>query len=329
MSPELQILQAIRLSPTDDLAWLALADCLEEDGETGCATLLRLTRQLRGVAWEAAERPHLEAQVCALLAGGVRPRLPTRVNAIGMELVLVPPGVFLMGSPESEIGRDPREGLPRTIEVPAPFEVGVAPVTQQQYAAVMGRNPSYFSDRGQGKEMVAGRDTSWHPVECVSWDEAFTFCEMLSRIPLERELGCVYRLPTEVEWEYVCRAGSTSTTTFHCGATLSATQANCDGLHPYGGPDGPCLERTSPVGSYPPNAWGLVDLHGNVWEWCRDLYQMPEAEDLQDLRIARGGCWFNVGAGCRAAQRGLAAPGSRLSSIGFRVVCQVANCAKG
>jgi formylglycine-generating enzyme required for sulfatase activity len=144
----------------------------------------------------------------------------------------------------------------------------------------------------------------------------------------EQRAGRVYTLPTEAEWEYACRAGTL--TPFHFGTELNAQQANCDGNHPYGTTTrGPYLGRTCPVGQYPANAWGLHDLHGNIWEWCadwysEDYYRSGENKDPQgpvsgEGRVLRGGSWINIARHCRAAVRRRLAPTNRSNRIGFRV----------
>jgi formylglycine-generating enzyme required for sulfatase activity len=248
---------------------------------------------------------------------------PPITNSVGMKLVLIPPGTFLMGSPEKEKDRSRDEGPPREVEITQPFYLGIYPVTQRQYEQVMGANPSHFWE-------VPGQDTSRFPVERVSWEEAVEFCKKLSDLPEEKRCGRVYRLPTEAEWEYSCRGGARSSTPFHHGSSLSSTQANFDGRYPYGGgAEGPYLGRTTPVGSYKPNAWGLFDLHGNVWEWCSDWFdagyykqsprQDPPGPPEGSHRVRRGGCWRRYGRYCRSACRGRSGPAIRYSRLGFRV----------
>jgi formylglycine-generating enzyme required for sulfatase activity len=205
------------------------------------------------------------------------------------------------------------------VAITRPFYLGVFPVKQREYLPVMGKNPSLFGPDGGG-----GPD---FPVENVSWTDAVDFCRRLSLGPGEATAGRIYRLPTEAEWEYACRAGTTSPFAF--GDTLSSEQANFDGRNPYGDVEpGPYLRRTSRVGAYPDNAWGLYDLHGNVWEWCADwyradYYQESPAEDPPgpakgQFRVVRGGSWHFYGNECRSAYRGRGSADFRLS-VGFRV----------
>ncbi len=252
---------------------------------------------------------------------------PEMVNAIGMKLVLVPAGTFWMGSPESEAGRSRDEGPRRLVEIGSGFYLGCHPVTQEQYQRVMGSNPSRF-------RVVPGQDTRRFPVENVSWEEAAAFCAALSALPEEKRRGRVYRLPTEAEWEYACRAGSETSQPFHFGSSLSSSQANFDGRHPYGcGSRGEFLQRTSAVGSYPGNAWGLYDMHGNVWEWTSDFYaedayrrcprRDPCGPSSGRERVLRGGSWQNHARLCRAACRDRAGVEYRSLNAGFRVVAEV------
>jgi formylglycine-generating enzyme required for sulfatase activity len=251
-------------------------------------------------------------------------------NSIGMKLVLIRAGKFVMGSPDKEEDRDPEERQ-HEVAITRPFYLGAYEVTQQQFQKVTGKNPSFFpAARGGGPDF---------PVEQVRWRDAVAFCQQLSNLPAEKKAGRSYRLPTEAEWEYACRAGTT--TTFHFGNSLSAKQANFNGNHPYGGAaKGQYLERTAKVGSYPANAWGLYDMHGNVAEWCSDFYdpdyyrkspkenpQGPAAGVLGTgfrgdfFRVVRGGCWLDEARGCRAAHRFRLQPSEPYRLVGLRVVC--------
>jgi formylglycine-generating enzyme required for sulfatase activity len=174
-------------------------------------------------------------------------------NSLGMKFVWVPPGTFLMGSPNHEEEREPNE-FQHKVTLTKGFYLGVTTVTQEQWQAVTGRNPSRFT----GAKNL--------PVEQVSWDDCQEFLEKLGR-----KEGHAYRLPSEAEWEYACRAG---TSTPYCfGDTVSTEQANFNGNSTYGiGKLGVFRLKTTPVASFPPNKWGLYDMHGNVWQWCADTY---------------------------------------------------------
>ena len=237
---------------------------------------------------------------------------PTRQLDLGgglqLELILIQAGTFLMGSPASEAGRDSDE-TQHEVTLTQPFYLGKYPVTQAQWKAVMGKNPSYFKG-----------DTL--PVEQVSWEDARAFCEKV-----RQKTGQVVGLPTEAQWEFACRAGTS--TPFHFGSVLDGTQANCDGNYPYGTTKkGPYLKKTSPVGSYPANAWGLHDMHGNVWEWCQDwdgVYHKGEIRDPKGSgnggrRILRGGSWCYVARYCRAGERIRFSPGNHDDYCGFRLL---------
>jgi formylglycine-generating enzyme required for sulfatase activity len=234
-----------------------------------------------------------------------------------------------MGSPDTEAGREANEGPQHEVEITQAFYLGSVPVTQEQYARLSGDNPSRFSSRGEGPDQVTEIPTSTFPVESVSWEDAIAFCLALSQVPEEKQLGRVYRLPTEAEWEYACRAGNTAP--FHFGETLSSEQANFDGRYPYGGaPRGPCLGRSTAVGSYESNAFGLYDMHGNVSEWCADWYggsyyregvrRNPQGPERGTARVLRGGAFSLSATACRAASRSRLAPSFRNDNTGFRVV---------
>ena len=232
-------------------------------------------------------------------------------NSIGMKLVLIPKGTFMMGSPESEQGRNENENQ-HEVTISKDYYLGVYEVTQAQYEKVMGKNLSYF----QGAKV--GNENADLPVENVSWDEAVKFCKKLSALPEEKKAGRVYRLPTEAEWEYACRAGSKTAYSFD----------DEEGLLPeYGWFSRNSSRRTHTVGLLEPNAWGLHDMHGNVWEWCSDWYEEypkgavsdPTGPKEGSSRVIRGGCWVNVAAYCRSAFRYWRAPSSRNLNLGFRL----------
>jgi len=230
-------------------------------------------------------------------------------GGVTMKLALIPSGTFIMGSPAGEALRDDDEGPQRRVTITKPFYMGIYEVTQAQYEAVTGKNPSYFKG-------------AKNPVERVSWHDAVEFCKALSG-----KTGQTVRLPTEAEWEYACRAGTTKP--FNTGRTISTDQANYDGNFTYGnGRKGVYRKKTVPVGIFGPNAWGLYDMHGNVWEWCSDWYAdsyaNAETDDPQGpasgaSRVLRGGSWGIAPRYCRSANRSRNSPGAWGNYFGFRV----------
>ncbi|WP_445242852.1 SUMF1/EgtB/PvdO family nonheme iron enzyme [Microcoleus sp. POL10_C6] len=214
-----------------------------------------------------------------------------------LDMVAIPGGSFVMGSPNTEAGRSNNEGLQRTVNI-SPFFMGKYPVTQAQYQALMGNNPSHFKGLFKSKQL---------PVEQVSWDEAVKFCRKLSE-----KTGKTYRLPSEAEWEYACRAGTT--TPFYFGETITPDLVNYDGNYPYGcAPKGLYRKQTTDVGSFPPNPFGLYDMQGNVWEWCSDKWHDNYSGAPTDgsswetgtdnKRVLRGGSWNNHALYSRSADR--------------------------
>jgi formylglycine-generating enzyme required for sulfatase activity len=235
-----------------------------------------------------------------------------------------------MGSPEDEVDRYDDEGPQHEVRV-ASFFMAKYPITQAQWRVVadfpkvkVDLNPDPSNFKGDNR-----------PVEQVSWHEAVEFCDRLSRLT-----GREYRLPSEAEWEYACRAGTT--TPFHVGETLTTDLANYNGDYTYDqGPKGIYREETTEVGSFPPNAFGLYDMHGNVWEWCQDHWHENYSEDPprdgsawlfseerksedEHNRVVRGGSWYHLPRDCRSACRHLNGPDVRTDSYGFRVVCSAA-----
>jgi formylglycine-generating enzyme required for sulfatase activity len=251
-----------------------------------------------------------------------RPKLFS--NSVGMKLVLLPAGTFWMGSPPDEAGRRDNEGPRHEVLLSNGLYLAIHTVTQAQFQRIMGRNPSRFD--------VAHGGGADYPVENATWEDAVEFCRRLSALPEEKAAGRKYRLPTEAEWEYACRAGSE--TPFAFGAALSAAQANFNGNFPFGGADrGDYVEKTMPVGSFTPNNFGLGDLHGNVWEWCADWLgsdyygrspkRNPQGPDTGQFRVLRGGSWQNHAVSCRSAYRNGLSPRSRDHCTGFRVAADV------
>ena len=247
-------------------------------------------------------------------------------NALGMPFCWCPAGKFMMGSPETEKDRGTDENQVE-VTLTQGYWLGKYEVTQAEYERVMGKNPGAFSATGTSKDKVTGQDTSRFPVESVSWTEAEEYCRKLTeqeRVAGRLPDGWEYRLPTEAQWEYACRAGTTTATAF--GETLSSKQANFNGGSPYNNEEqGPSLGRTTTVGSYVGNAWGLYDMHGNVWEWCQDWFRNklaggtdPVVTQAASFRVCRGGGWYDYGKYCRSADRTFT-PGSHNSNLGFRV----------
>jgi formylglycine-generating enzyme required for sulfatase activity len=232
-------------------------------------------------------------------------------NGITLEMVSIPGGTFQMGSPESEKVRNNDESPQHSVTVSA-FLIGRYAVTQAQYELIMGSNPSRF--KGPNR-----------PVEQVSWNDAQAFCKKLSQ-----KTGRTYRLPSEAEWEYACRAETT--TPFHFGETITSALANYNGNSTYQSESkGQYREQTIEVGSFPANAFGLCDMHGNVWEWCEDVYHENYQDaptdgkawnisGKKDRNLLRGGSWFDNPWLCRSAERYGQSSGDRDGRVGFRVV---------
>ncbi|MEA5466431.1 formylglycine-generating enzyme family protein [Leptothoe sp. PORK10 BA2] len=244
---------------------------------------------------------------------------PSLGKALPLRMVQIPAGEFLMGSPPAETQREEKEGPQRAIQVPS-FYMGAFTITQQQYEVIMGENPSYFTDD-------QGKDGANLPVEQVTWQEAEAFCQKLSQLT-----GRTYRLPSEAEWEYACRAGTT--TPFCFGEKLTTEIANFFA-------DFSFTEnfeenyRNTPVAvdSFWPNEFGLYNMHGNISEWCADDYHDSYQEapsdakpwksaDAQSSKVIRGGSWFNDTPFCRSASRDKNSQTGRSNVFGLRVVCE-------
>lgn len=254
-------------------------------------------------------------------------------NSVGMKLARIPAGTFMMGSSRKEDERDDKEER-HEVSITKPFYLGVYEVKQSEYDAVAKGGGVYRQSVFKGDD---------NPCENIEWIHAKGFCDQLSNRPEEKKAGRKYRLPTEAEWEYACRAGTS--TAFHFGDSLSSDQANFNGNYPAGGGKrGKYLRKTAPVGSYKPNAFGLYDMHGNVAEWCADWYDPEYYADSPDedplgppfgvvstkftnngnqnfFTVIRGGCWADDGRACRSAYRFRAMPKTQYRLIGFRVAC--------
>ncbi len=285
-------------------------------------------------------------------------------DSLALTMLWIPPGRFWMGSPQSEPERLEREGPQHLVQLQG-FFMGQTPITQAQWRAVAGwqplpaerwgpeldPEPSYFQPSRNTKarsfsearfSLLLGEASSdLRPVENVSWEDAREFCNRLSQ-----RTGRSYTLPSEAQWEYACRASTN--TPFSFGATLTSELANYDENSTYAsGPKGDYRRQTTPVGMFPANAWGLQNMHGNVWEWCLDHWHEnyegapidgsawlkasgqndnPSSQrgsdrvDVSD-RLLRGGSWGSDPGDCRSAYRGGYHPGDSGSTVGFRVVC--------
>ncbi len=280
-------------------------------------------------------------------------------NSLGMPLVMLPKGVTVKGSPLSEYKRATDEDA-RGVMLTKRLLMSTHEVTQREYQSVMSVNPSYYAIEGKGASEVNGLTTDRFPVEQVSWSDAVEFCARLTALSKEQQSGRVYRLPTESEWEFACRANSM--TAFNVGEVIEGNQANfkSETVYWYSKPFD-SLGRSRTIGSYPPNAFGLCDMHGNVAEWCSDFYDpihMGEStgarpRNLEDVlhwledfgvkaqdgylmkdtfnpigpregtvRVVRGGSFNTDGAQVRSAARRQQKPTYKHRTIGFRVVCE-------
>jgi formylglycine-generating enzyme required for sulfatase activity len=259
-------------------------------------------------------------------------------NPIGMKFVLIPPGEFQMGSTKEEVAwaleqgasnspgyqqRVPTETPRHRVRISHPFYFGADEVTQGEYQRLTGSNPSAHAAGGLHAERVAGHDTSRHPVELVSWDEANDYCRRLSETATEKASPHKYRLATEAEWEYACRAGTATRWTF---GDDEAELGDYAWFTPNAG------NRTHPVGEKKPNAWGLYDMYGNVWEWCSDWHGPypdtlcidPVGPESGEHRVFRSNPFHSSWHYQRSAYRDFTAPSKRNFNGGFRVVCEIA-----
>jgi formylglycine-generating enzyme required for sulfatase activity len=262
---------------------------------------------------------------------------PSNLILKPIRMMLILGGTFQMGSPETEIDRFGSESPQHSVNVRS-FFMSEYPIPQIHWWVVADTMPQIeipletYPSQFQRK----GENALLDPVTNINWFEAIEFCQRLSR-----KSGRTYRLPTEAEWEYACRAGTT--TPFHFGETITTDLANYDGTDDpegrwsgsYGrGSKGIYRQETTPVGNFPPNAFGLYDMHGNVWEWCldygRDNYEGAPTDGTawlsgrnQALRTVRGGSWYRSPAYCRSAIRLNFSPSYGYPDIGFRVVCEI------
>ncbi len=245
---------------------------------------------------------------------------------VTLAMVAIPGGSFTMGASETESNLT-RERPQHEVEIP-PFFMSSFPITQKQWREVANNYPRSRRNLDPNPSRFIGENL---PVEKVSWGDAIEFCRRLSR-----ETKLKYRLPSESEWEYACRAGTE--TPFYFGETITSDLANYRGDWVYAKePEGESREKTTPVGIFPPNAFGLYDMHGNVWEWCEDMwypnyYRLPKDGKARtpetdrglddDRSVLRGGSWQSPPIRCRSAYRSRDLRESRSETCGFRVVCE-------
>jgi eukaryotic-like serine/threonine-protein kinase len=237
-------------------------------------------------------------------------------KGVTLEMVQIPGGSFMMGSKETEEGKGRFDGESPQHQVTVPnLFMGKYPVTQAQYQAIMGNNPALFQGIFKSKN---------RPVESVSWNDAMEFCQKLSQ-----KTGKNYRFPSEAEWEYACRAGTT--TPFYFGETITANLANYSGNYTYASsPKGVFRQETTQVGKFPANAFGLYDMHGNVWELCQDSWHdsynhaptdgSAWIDENNQYRVVRGGSWGDAPSYCRSAVRSINSLDDRFTFNGFRLV---------
>lgn len=256
-------------------------------------------------------------------------------NSLEMKLVPIQAGSFQMGSPENEKGHQ-KDETQREVSITKSFHISSTEITQKQWHDLMGTT---FSDLINQQRGPAGRGAKLNskasavgpkqPMCFVNWHDAIAFCQKLTAA--EQKSGTLapdqhYTLPTEAQWEYACRAGTT--TAFSIGNIFTSNDANFYGKLPYGTQEqGAFLEKTTPVSSFKPNAWGLYDMHGNVYEWCFDWYSEnpkirrdPPGPKQGDGRIIRGGAWDRKALSCRSAYRYSRDPNRRSHNIGFRII---------
>jgi formylglycine-generating enzyme required for sulfatase activity len=242
-------------------------------------------------------------------------------SEVKLTLMLIPAGEFMMGAPADELKSSDSERPQHLVQVPQ-FLLGRYPVTQAQWRVVAGYEQGSSIELNPDPSKFKGDN---HPVESVSWEDAQEFCRRLSA-----KTGKKYRLPSEAEWEYACRAGTV--TPFHFGATISSELANYRGSETYNnGPEGEYRGKTTDVGVFPANDWGLYDMHGNVWEWCEDNWHGNHEGAPGDgsawvdtgsntYKLVRGGSWIYYPNDCRSASR--SSSNEFNNNVGFRVVCE-------
>jgi formylglycine-generating enzyme required for sulfatase activity len=322
-----------QMPPVLDLQLTAGNSRLSVSGNAGAPCVVQYATDLvAGATWAALSNITLTATpaiVAEPFSSLTNRRFYRVVINVPSNSAWVPAGSFVMGSPTNEAGRGPNSETQHTVTLSKGFYAGKYLVTQRDYLSLMNTNPSWFNTN-HGYTLDLSR-----PVEQVSWFDATNYCGQLTQ--RERLAGRIfstwsYRLPTEAEWEYLCRAGTT--TQFYYGTNLLSGMANFDGHYEYRGTgtvfntNGIVLNRTAAVGGYQPNGFGIYDLAGNVWEWCQDWYAAftstpvtnPTGAASGSQRVFRGGTFTSPGVECRSAERNRYEPASRFNTLGFRVV---------
>ncbi len=318
-------------SPALSLQLNAGSPQLGVTGDAGSPLTIQYATNLAAGAWQALTNFTLlnPALITDATGPATNARYYRAVIAVPADMNWIPAGSFIIGSPTNEVGRSTNETR-HTVTLTRGFFMGKYPVTQANYSSLMNTNPAYFNTNNGFV-----RDLN-RPVEQVDWSDATNYCGKLTQ--QERAAGHIfatwsYRLPTEAEWEYACRAGTT--TPFYYGNDLLSGLANFNGQYEYVGgvgtvfnSGGVVLNRTVAVGGYAPNARGLYDMAGNVWEWCQDWFGNFSTNSVTDppgpgagtMRVFRGGALNVIGRDCRSASRSGYFPSENLNTVGFRVV---------
>lgn len=315
MPTERDLLSGIVSHPLEYERWLILADWLEDQADPRCE-LARL-RYLLQTEPEHPEREQRQARQVALLDAGLSPVVPTWTNALGMAFALVLPSTFLMGSPETEVGRFADE-IQHAVTLTEPYLLGQHPVTMGAFARFV-EATGYQTEAEKGGDPETWHSPGFaqtvrHPVVCVTWDDAQAMIAWLNETA-----NAVHALPTEAQWEHACRAGSAAA--FFWGS--DATQVG-----EYAWFWDNAGETTHPVDAKRPNGWGLWHVHGNVYEWCEDWYGDYSTEAVTNprgrlsggsSRVFRGGSWGSEARCCRSAYRDNNTPSLCCASYGFRL----------
>jgi uncharacterized protein (TIGR02996 family) len=303
---------AVMAQPEDQTIWHAIADCLEEQDQPLRAELVRLSRIRVG------ENPQ---RVMDLLDAGVEPVIPVFRNMLGMQFAYVQAGKFRMGSPATEAWRYYEE-FPHEVTLTEPFYIGVFPVTVGEFARFV-EATGYKTEAENNSDSENWRTPRFeqdvrHPVICVNWNDVQAMVKWLNQVNPHARL--VHSLPTEAQWEYACRAGNPGA--YHWGdeesrlAEFAWFMENSEG-------------RTWPVETKKPNVWGLWHMHGQIWEWCEDWYELYPERAVQNpkgpaserlYRVTRGGSWSDAPRYSRSACRGVSKPSVRNTLGGFRLV---------